>query len=84
VTRSEFIIHLIDQDCYPDEECDSEVGQLWHCGISGQSCYVPYVDELAVPTWCHIVYELRIDPPHKYDAFYHVYLSWRDVQYKNA
>ncbi len=84
MTRNEFIIHLTNNDCYPDDECDSDVSQLWHNGLNGEECYVPYVDELSVTAWCHIVYELKIDPPLQYDAFYHVYAVWRESDYIEA
>lgn len=84
MTRGELIIHLTNQDCYPDAECDSEVSQLWHNAINGESCYIPFADELAVTTWCHILYELRIPPPLEYDAFYDVYVGWRETQYAEA
>jgi hypothetical protein len=82
MNRGLFINHLINQDCYPDEECDSEISQLWINAINGEFCYVPYEDELAVITWCQVVYELGIRPPHEYDAFFHVYQGWRNVQQK--
>lgn len=82
MTRNELIVHLTTQECYSDEECDSEYGQLWHNAINGQVCYVPYKDELALSTWAHVIYELRIDPPLQYDSFYHVYQGWRDGPYK--
>lgn len=81
MTRNEFVNHLIEQDCYPDEECDSEVSQLWHNAINGQSCYVPCEEELASTTWCHVVYELKIDPPLMHDGYYHVYVGWREGAY---
>jgi hypothetical protein len=83
MNRGEFINHLIEQECYPDEECDSDVSQLWHNAINGHSCYVPYADELTVNSWCHVVYELRIDPPLQHDAFYHVYVGWREGAYND-
>lgn len=82
MTRNYLINHLIEQDCFPDEECDSTVAQLWHNGINGEVCYVPYEEELDLTTYCHIIYELRIDPPLEYDADYHVYLGFR--QHHNA
>lgn len=84
MNRGEFIVHLTNQECYPDEECDSEVSQLWHNAINGEVCYVPYEDDLSVTTWCHIVYELKIDPPLDHDAYYHVYLGWREHQYAES
>jgi hypothetical protein len=78
MTRNEFVVHLTDNDCYPDEQCDSEVSQLWHNAINGNFCYVPCEEELSITTWAHIVYELKIDPPLQYDADYHVYLGFRD------
>lgn len=78
MTRNEFIIHLTDQECYPDTECDSNVSQLWHCGITGESCYIPYEEYLSIITWGHIVDELRIQPPRQYDADYDVYATFRD------
>lgn len=81
MTRNEFVVHLTTQDCYPDEECDSDISQLWRNGINGEECYVPYVEELSTMTWCHIVYELKIDPPLESDAYYHVYVGWREKSY---
>lgn len=78
MTRNEFVCHLTQNDCYPDETCDSEVSQLWHHAINGNVCYVPYEDELTIPTWGHIIYELKIDPPLHRDADYHVYVSFRE------
>ncbi len=76
--RGFFINHLINSECYPDTDCDSEVSQLWINGINGEGCYVPCVDDLSLTTWCHIVYELRIDPPLEFDDDYHVYLGFRE------
>jgi hypothetical protein len=78
MNRGYFINHLIENDCYPDEDCDSNVSQLWINAINGESCYIPCEDELTVMTWGHIVFELRIDPPLKFDANYHVYQGFRD------
>lgn len=83
MTRYEFINHLYDQDCYPDEEGETEYNQLWHNAINGYVCNVPKEEYFKVRTWTHIVYELKIDPPHKYDADYHVYLGWREGPYKD-
>lgn len=76
--RGYFINHLIESECYPDTECDSEVSQLWINAINGEGCYVPCEDDLAIMTWGHIVYELRIQPPLQYDADYHVYEGFRE------
>lgn len=61
MNRGYFINHLIDEGCYPDEFCESDVSQLWHNSINGQICYVPYEEELSLTTYCHIIYELKID-----------------------
>jgi hypothetical protein len=84
VTRSYLVHHLIENDCYPDEECDSEVSQLWHNAVNGESCYVPYEDELILTTYCHIFYELRIPPPLDFDADFDIYTSFREVHFKNV
>ncbi len=75
MTRGYLINHLIEKDCYPDEECDSTVSQLWRNGAN--VCYVPYEDEFTLTTYCHIFYELKIEPPLEYDADYDVYTSFR-------
>ena len=82
MTRNFLIVHLTENDCYPDDFCDSEVSQLWHNAINGESCYVPYEDELVLTTYCHIIYELKIDPPLQYDADYDVYSSFRERELK--
>lgn len=82
--RGYFINHLIEQECYPDEGCDSDVSQLWHNAINGEACYVPREDNLSIMTWGHIVYELGITPPLQFDADYHVYVGWREGQYKDS
>lgn len=82
MTRGEFINHLIEQDCYPDEECDSELHQIWHNGINGQVCNVPREEYFPLATWAHIVYELKIAPPHNHDSHYHVYQGWREYHEK--
>jgi hypothetical protein len=82
MTRNELVNHLTFNDCYPDEECDSDVAQLWHNGINGHICFVPCEDELSLFTWAHIIYELRIDPPLQYDSDYYVYQGWREGAYK--
>lgn len=82
MTRGEFTNHLINQECFPDEECESELHQLWHNSINGQICNVPNADYLTLFTWAHIVYELKIDPPPGRDSDYHVYQGWRDGPYK--
>lgn len=81
MTRNEFINHLYDNDCFPDETFESDEGQMWVNEINREMCVVPYVDVLSISTWCHVIYELRIDPPLKYDADYHVYLGWRNGAY---
>lgn len=78
MNRGEFIMHLIDNECYPDNECDSKIAQLWHNAVNGLIAYVPCDDELEINTWCHIVCELKIDPPLEHDAYYHVYLGFRE------
>lgn len=78
--------HLINNDCYPDEDYDVPgVGQLWHNAINGQMCYVPYVDELSVTSYCQIFYELKVDPPleHGYDSDYAVFTSFRQQLIKS-
>lgn len=85
MTRGYLINHLINNECYPDELCDvPDVSQLWHNGINGEMCYVPYADELALTTYCHIFYELKVDPPteHGYDSDYAVYASFRETRLK--
>lgn len=81
MTRNEFIAHLIDNDCFPDETFESEDGQMWVNDINHEMCFVPYDETLSIITWCHVVFELRIDPPLQYDADYHVYLGWREGAY---
>lgn len=79
MTRNYLINHLIEQDCYPDNECDSEVSQLWHNGINGRFCYIPCEDEISLMTYCHIFRVLKISPPHDYDADYDVYSSFINI-----
>lgn len=78
MTRGEFTNHLINEGCYPDDECESELHQLWHNSVNGQVCNVPQEETLTILTWAHIVYELKIDPPLNRDADYHVYQGWRE------
>jgi hypothetical protein len=85
MTRGYLVNHLINYECYPDEDCDVPgVGQLWHNALNREACFVPYEDELALTTYCHIIYELKVDPPLEcgYDSDYAVYISFRDVQLK--
>lgn len=85
MTRDYFIHHLINCDCYPDDTYDVPgVAQMWRNGINGEMCTVPYEDELTVPTWGHIVYELKIDPPlhDGHDSDYAVYSSFRETRLK--
>lgn len=84
MTRDHLIIHLIEKDCFPDGECDSEVAQIWLNGNNNQMCYVPYEDELSLTTYCHIFYELKIDPPLEYEDDYYVYTSFRTVSLEKS
>ncbi|PSR54113.1 hypothetical protein AHMF7605_11585 [Adhaeribacter arboris] len=84
MTRNYFINHLIEQECYPDEECNSEISQLWHNAISGDVCYVPLDEELEIPTWCHIIFELGVNPPIEFDSDYHVYCTFREDHLKQV
>jgi hypothetical protein len=81
MTRYELVEHLYSQDCEPDADNDSEVAELWRNLINGEVCYVPYEDVLALTTYCHIFYELKIDPPleNGYDSDYAVYVSFREM-----
>lgn len=82
MTRGEFINHLIEQDCFPDEEAETEYNQLWHNSINGETSNVPKEEYLEIPTWAHIVFELKIDPPYNRDSDYYVYRGWRDYHEK--
>lgn len=83
MNRGYLINHLINQECYPDEEwSDPTAGQLWRNAINGHVCYVPYDEELAIMTWCHAIAELKILPPLEFDADYDVYCSWKNGPYK--
>ena len=82
MTRGEFVNHLINQDCYPDDECESDLHQLWHNSINGHVCNVPKEENLTIPTWAQIVYELKIDPPLDRDSDYYVYRGWWEAEYK--
>ncbi|WP_295233872.1 hypothetical protein [Sediminibacterium sp.] len=77
MTRGELTHHLIENECYPDDEVECEVSQLWINAINGESCYVPCEEELSVNTFCHVIYELGIQPPLEYDSFYAVYVGFR-------
>ncbi|UAY53439.1 hypothetical protein [Ferruginibacter albus] len=80
MTRGYLINHLIESDCAPDEECDSQTSQLWHNRINGHVCYVPYEEELQLMTFSHIFFELGIAPPAEYEDDYAVYSSFRIVR----
>ena len=87
MTRDYCIHHLINCDCFHVYEWDvHEVGEWWQHAINGQGCFVPLNEELALMTYCHIFYELRIDPPlvDGYDSDYAVYSSFRDVLRKKT
>jgi hypothetical protein len=75
--RSSFISHLEDEGCFHDEDFIYEYGQMYRNSINGEFCVVPYEDPLEVTTFCHIIHELRIDPPLEVDSFYHVYQGFR-------
>lgn len=80
MTRDFCVYYLTTQECYPDDTCDVEgVGQLWRHGTNGHVCFVPYDEELVLGTYCHIFYELKVDPPQEngYDSDYAVYSSFR-------
>lgn len=75
--------HLMNNECSPIEELDVEdVSQMWKNNINGEMCYIPYEDELALTTYCHIFYELKVDPPteYGYDSDYAIYTSFREKQ----
>jgi len=85
--REYIVNHLINEGCFPVDEFDVPgVAQLWRNSIGGHECYVPYVDELTVPTYCQIFYELHINPPLEegYDSDYAVYSSFRELRLKNV
>lgn len=84
MTRNYLVVYLTENECFPDNDCDSEVAQLWHNAINGETCYIPYLDELDLNTYCHILYELRVDPPLEYDSNYYVYSSFRQVHAERA
>ena len=71
-------MHLYDNDCYPDEEFQSDFVELWKNGVNGEVCTVPLDEELALMTWGHIVYQLGIPPPINCDDEYHVYVSFHE------
>lgn len=79
MNRGYLINHLINHECYPDDAYDFPgIAQLWRNGINGEMCFVPYEDELFLMTYCHIFYELKVDPPleNGYDSDYAVYISF--------
>lgn len=78
IARSYLTAYITQEDCYPDENCDSEVSQLWINALNGEVCYIPYEEELSVTTYCHILYELKVNPQQEFDSFYHVYSSFRE------
>ena len=85
MTRGYLTTYLTTQDCAPVPEFDFPgIGQMWKNEISGDVCFVPYEDDLALTTYCHIFYELKVDPPQDrgYDSDYAVYTSFRDFQLK--
>lgn len=83
MTRGYCINHLINMECYPEDDYDVPgVAQLWRNALNGETCFVPYEEELVLTTYCHIFYELKVDPPFEmgYDSEYAVYTSFREVQ----
>jgi hypothetical protein len=81
--KRDFLIKYLEgEGCYPAEDHHSDVSELWINCINSESCYIPFEDELALTTYCHIIYELKVDPPVEYDADYHVYVGWRENQLK--
>ncbi len=84
--KREFLTrYLTDEGCYTDEDdiCVG-IGELWHNCINGETCYIPFDEDLVLTTYCHIIYELRVDPPLEYDADYHVYLGFREKHLKKV
>jgi|GEM_PF-3681173 len=77
MNRGELIVYLTQNECYPDDECDSDVAQLWHNAINGEAVFVPYVDELTLITYCHIFSQLKVIPPLEYESDYEIYDSFR-------
>ncbi len=78
MTREYLIDYLRGEGCYPDEDTDYIVGEMWTNCINFEMCLVPFDNELSIMTWGHIIYELRLDPPLEFDADYHVYQGFRE------
>lgn len=87
MVRGYLINHLQEQGCYPeDEHNNSDVAELWVNCITGDICYVPHEKELSLMTYCHIIFELKIDPPleNGYESDFHVYVGWKEHTLKKA
>lgn len=76
--RDYLIEYITGEGCYTDEEDQCDIGELWHNCINGETCFIPFDEDLATMTYCHIIYELKIDPPVEFDADYHVYVGFRE------
>lgn len=73
--REELIQH-IDGTCYLHKK--NEEGEWWINCITGDICFIPYVDVLNLTSYCHIFYELKVDAPFQYESDYEVYKLWRE------
>ncbi len=80
--RTYLIKHLEEQGCYTNGEAIENVGEIWYNCINGELCNIPFAEHLEVPTYCHVIYQLRIDPPREngYDSDYDVYVGFKEHQ----
>jgi hypothetical protein len=78
MTRAFLIEHLISEGCYT--ESNNDIGEFWINCVNGSTCHIPYRENLQLTTYCHIIYELKIIPPAKYESDYEVYLHFRTDQ----
>ena len=76
--------YLYECGCNPDEDEDSHVSELWRNCINGETCYIPFDEDLVLTTYCHVLYELKVDPPEGYESDYDVYSGWRNNQLKEV
>lgn len=74
---SDFVEHLHDQGCKIVPDTSSSDGDYFRNCVNNEMSYVSRVEKFSVPTIIHIVMELGIAPPYKFEDDYEVYKTFR-------